>query len=139
MQILNGYIKLSKTRKNLVLKSLLITILIRISLHIISFSRINNYITSISKSGKNNGEKLEDILWAVEVASDLIPRSTCLTTAIVGYFMLSKYDYSSNLKVGVIREDKFEAHAWLEMDNNIVLGKLDTEYVPLIELDNLNQ
>ncbi len=137
MQILNKFIRLSKIKKNLLLKSLFFAFLIRIALYILSFSRIHTYVRNIHQSGENNGEKVEDILWAVKVASDLIPRSTCLTSAILGHIMLSKYNYPSNLKIGINNQHYFEAHAWLEMDNKIVLGKLDTEYVPLMDLDNL--
>ena len=35
-----------------------------------------------------------------------------------------------------MKKDDFEAHAWLEINNEIVLGESEEKYIPLLNLDN---
>jgi hypothetical protein len=131
MKIIRGYLGLPKQKKNLILKSVFLTFLIRLSLYFFNFSKIDRYAKKIHKSNKKNS--IEDVLWSVKTASNIVPGTTCLTTAMTGHILLSIYNYSSYIRLGVKNEDKFEAHAWLEINNKIVLGELDTEYVPLVK------
>ena len=35
-----------------------------------------------------------------------------------------------------MKKSDFEAHAWLEINNEIILGKSEEKYVPILNLDN---
>ena len=62
---------------------------------------------------------VEILTWSVEVASNYVINATCLVKAITGQILLSNENYPSELKIGVANEDnKFEAHAWLEIQEN---------------------
>ena len=137
MSKINSFFKLSPTKKGLLIKSMILIIFIRLSLYLFSFSRVKNISKRFSSSNKNqkDGETIEDIVWSIRVASIFVPRATCLTQAITGQILLSRYHHPSNLKIGVMKEDEFEAHAWLEIDDEIILGESEKEFVPILELD----
>lgn len=47
----------------------------------------------------------------------------CLTQALAARWLLGRAGYAAELKLGARREgDRFLAHAWLEMDGQVVLG-----------------
>lgn len=51
-------------------------------------------------------------------------RATCLTQALAGWIMLSRRHIRAQIKIGVRdpRADVFGAHAWLEVEDRVVLG-----------------
>ena len=120
------------------IKSLILIIFIRLSLTLLSFSKVKKISKRFSRS--NNDQKnnitIEDIIWSIKVVSNYVPRATCLTQAITAQILLSRHNYSSNLKIGVMKKDDFEAHAWLEIDDKIVLGESEKNYIPILDLDN---
>ena len=138
MSKVNNFSKLSSSRKDLLIKSLIIIILIRLGFFLFSYSRVKRIIKQVSKPKKNQGNvpTTEDILWSVKVASDYVSGSTCLIQATTAQILLSRYDYTSKLKIGVNKIDEFKAHAWIEINDKIVLGESEQKYVPICELDN---
>lgn len=76
-----------------------------------------------------------DLIWAVQVSSHYVPRTTCLTNALTGHSLLSQYGYPSLVKIGVGKssEGEFEAHAWLEYEGKVVIGESEEEYVPIYD------
>lgn len=126
--------KLSKDKRSLILKSFYLIILIHVIIRLFSFSRAYQYSKRIEKPDPNDTKSIQDIVWSVNTSSDLIPGSSCLIRAIVGQILLSKYHHPSKLKIGVNKEENFEAHAWLEIENNIILGKIDKEYTTILNL-----
>ena len=113
-------------------------IFIRISLTILSFSKVKKISKRFSRSNNNqkNNLSIEDIIWSIHVVSTYVPRATCLTQAITAQILLYRHDHPSKLKIGVMKKDDFEAHAWLEINNEIILGESEEKYVPLLDLDN---
>lgn len=137
MNEIYGYKKLSKERKILILKSLTLMTFIRISLYLFSFSKLEKFLKKFSKP-KNKKKYLicvEDIVWAVNVSSHHVPNASCLTKALTGHILFLRYEFDSNLRIGVFKSSEFEAHAWIEIDNKIVLGETDKDFIPLLNLD----
>jgi hypothetical protein len=56
--------------------------------------------------------------------SQFVPKATCLTQAIAALILLNLKNYPATLRIGVARnnEGRFEAHAWVESDGNVVIG-----------------
>ncbi|MBZ2166319.1 lasso peptide biosynthesis B2 protein [Methanobacterium sp. VT] len=108
---------------------------IRLSLSLFSFSKVKKISKRISRPNHKQKDSItiEDIIWSVRVVSPYVPKATCLTQAITGQIILSRYNHPSKLKIGVIKEEEFEAHAWLEIDDQIVLGESEKEYKPILE------
>jgi hypothetical protein len=113
-------------------------VFIRIYITILPFSKIKKIskIFSRTNNDKKNNLSIEDIIWSIQVVSNYVPRATCLTQAITAQILLYRHDHFSKLKIGVIKKDYFEAHAWLEINNKIVLGQSEEKYIPILDLDN---
>jgi hypothetical protein len=66
----------------------------------------------------------ERIAWAVDRASRLVPRATCLAQALAAQGMLARRGIRSEIRIGVAHPSgrRLEAHAWLECAGRVVLG-----------------
>ena len=137
MSRIHSFFKLSSNKKDLFIKSLILIIFIRISITIFSFSNVKKISKRFSRQNINHNNKItiKDIIWSVKAASIYVPRATCLTQAITAQILLSRHNHTSKLKIGVTKNDKFVAHAWLEIDDKIVLGESEQEYVPIYDSD----
>jgi hypothetical protein len=63
------------------------------------------------------------LAWAVELASRRIPRTTCLCRALSLQRLLTKNGHSSELRIGVQKDnDRFGAHAWLVHRGQVLIG-----------------
>ncbi|TVR58253.1 MAG: lasso peptide biosynthesis B2 protein [Spirochaetaceae bacterium] len=64
--------------------------------------------------------------WVARAARVLPGRYLCLPQALTAYVECSRYGLDPKLRVGVMRsaDARFEAHAWLEHDGEIVVGYL---------------
>lgn len=62
--------------------------------------------------------------WALSRGARLVPTATCLTQALSMQVLLGRAGYPSRLYLGVKKNDKngFEAHAWVECGDCIVIG-----------------
>jgi hypothetical protein len=122
--------------KCIVVKSFLLLWIIRIMLWILPFSIIQRIVSRFTTvSGESHGIPLKKLTWAVAVMSRYVPKATCLTRALTAQILLAGQNYNSNLKIGVSKnKGEFEAHAWLESDDKIVLGESETEFVPILNI-----
>jgi hypothetical protein len=135
MSKINSFYKLSSLRKGLFIESIILMIFIRLFLSLISFSRVKKISDRLSRPNNNQKDPvtIEDIVWCVQVVSVYVPRATCLTQAITAQILLFRHNHPSKLKIGVYKGEEFEAHAWLEINNKIVLGKSEQKYIPILE------
>jgi len=70
---------------------------------------------------------LDEVRFAVITAARNVPwNAVCLPQAIAGKLMLARRGYASTLHLGVARTPAggLLAHAWLEVDGQIVVGEL---------------
>lgn len=78
--------------------------------------------------------EVDRIRWAVNAVSIYLPGSTCLTRALTGYKLLANNDSQVKIGVGKGSKGEFEAHAWLEYDDQVIIGESEKEYVHLFDL-----
>ena len=104
-----------------------------------SFHFIKNLVESIS-TNSNQKEKYskDDIAWAIETASNyVIGAKLCLVKSFAAQILLAKNNYKSNIHFGVTVDSKkeLEAHAWVECNEKIIVGKTNDflRYTPLIK------
>ena len=137
MSLIKGFFKLSHDRKSLLIISVVLIISIRIFLYIFSFSRIYSISNKLAriKINQNNPKQILDVVWSVRVVAYHIPKATCLVQAIVAQILMTHYNYDSILRIGVNKSNNFEAHAWLEKDNKIILGESSMDFVPILDLE----
>lgn len=131
------FFKLDKLEKEIIIKAFLLLWVIRIMLWTLPFPTLQNIVKKFSSTEENKIHPVHigKLIWAVEVMSRYTLRATCLTRALTAQILLARYHYSSNIKIGVSKnESGFEAHAWLEADDKIVLGESETEYTPILNI-----
>ena len=137
MKIIYSFLKSGE--KYLLIKTLLLLWAVRIVLWILPFSiiqKIMSKFTLISdESNSSHNISIGRLTWAVNVMSRYTPKATCLTKALTAQILLARYHYSSNIRIGVSKyEGELEAHAWLEANGEIVLGKSEIEYTPILSI-----
>jgi hypothetical protein len=100
---------------------------VRLSLWFYSYkqtrSRIEDQFIANEKKAKNTVSAAR-IAYLVIAASKWVVSSTCLSRALVGEWMLKEAGFDPSLHIGVKKgeEKDFEAHAWLEIDGEKLIG-----------------
>ena len=114
----------------LLAEALLVVWGVRLGLWLLPFSTLSRLAAKFSSASHNprgsDEEVVRRVAWAVRRSSKLVPSATCLTQALVGQMLLSRAGRSSRLYIGVAKDEAggLKAHAWLECEGKIVLGKL---------------
>ena len=81
---------------------------------------------------------VEQLSRAVAGVSRFVPRATCLTQALALHILLRRRRLQSTIRIGVVKDQggPFEAHAWVESDDRIVMGDVDLHrYTPMMVWD----
>lgn len=74
---------------------------------------------------KVNKAQLSMILRSIRRCSRYVPFASCLTQALAAKTILESFGQASTVKIGVAPKDStIEAHAWLEVADRIVLGRV---------------
>lgn len=120
---------LKREDQQLFLIALLLLGLTRLGLKLLPFSQVRHLsgkITRKTKTTPSNQTKIQQVVDAVNRASRYQPRVKCLARALTTQILLSWWGQSSQLCIGVAKDDsgKFQAHAWVEQEGNIVINDL---------------
>lgn len=81
---------------------------------------------------------LDQVVWAVSVASRYLPGVTCLAQAVAAQALLTESGFPSQVEIGVARDDRrrLQAHAWVVCHGQVVLGgEQPNHYNSIIVLD----
>ncbi len=120
-------------QKKLLSQSLFLLCVIRLSLWVFSFRRLNGwllYLDSFDSTSVDNKSVdwvvIKNVTRAVRSGSRYVPSATCLTQALATRTLLKLRGQNPQLKIGVDtdKDNKFMAHAWIEVDGRIIIGKL---------------
>jgi hypothetical protein len=117
-------------KKKLLGKSLFLIWIIRISLWFFSFKSLNKWLSRFESSDADNGQAnwslISSIVSSVKACSRYVPYASCLTQALATRTLLQMKGQSSQLKIGVDKDEdnKLMAHAWIEVDGRIIIGKV---------------
>lgn len=133
MTVLISFLKLPGEDQKLLLHTLFLMVKYRLMLWLMPFFYIKRSVITV-----NTIKTVTPVLklaWSVRIISHYVPYTTCLTNALTGHDLLSKHGYPSLIKIGVGKstEGKFEAHAWLEYDEKVVIGASEKDYVTLYD------
>jgi hypothetical protein len=76
----------------------------------------------------------ERIAWAVRVTSQYVPKATCLAQALATQVLLAQGGKYSEISIGVAKGEKspLEAHAWVEMNDSVLIGGGQIDHYTLI-------
>lgn len=124
----HNYIFVPFRERKLLAMSLLLMLGVRIGLWVLPF----NFLERLLNSPPFIPDKVADwdavfrVVRSVRACSRFVPYSTCLTQAIVTRALLRMRGQASDLRIGVEKDEKlkFAAHAWVEVDGRIVIGRL---------------
>ena len=86
-------------------------------------------ITTANEGVNGNEPSVTEIVRSVRSCSRYVPYASCLTQALAAKRLMHNAGHRAAIKYGVTRGGgSFEAHAWLEVDGKIVLGKQPFHY-----------
>ena len=120
------FLTLSFYQKRLLLCSWIVASAIRIGLYILPYRWLYRLPNLIEGEKRKTSTDIEQIIWAIRTSCRFVPKATCLTQAITAAIMLNYNGHRSNVVLGVVSNssDSFEAHAWVESDGKIIVGKV---------------
>lgn len=116
-------------KKKLLGQSLFFLWVVRISLWLFSFKVLDRWLSSFGSPGgyeqQTDPEVVDRVVKSVQACSRYVPYASCLTQALTARTLLQMRGQSCQLKIGVKKDEdeKFAAHAWIEVDGRIVIGK----------------
>jgi hypothetical protein len=116
-----AFIQLARWERRLLFEALITLVICRLRLRVQNVEGLQAWA-----SQPGDGTIAADrVAWAVEAASRRMPRATCLCRALTLQRLLTKYRHSSEIRIGVEKNDgRFGAHAWLIHDGRVLIGAL---------------
>jgi hypothetical protein len=132
------YLQLPFGHQKLLFQALVVVGLIRIGLWILPFRKVTQILSVLTRRdvpdslGKTIAPQDSDnkVAWRVKTVSRLVPEATCLTQALATQMLLRRCGQGSDLRIGVAKGEggKLEAHAWVELNGKVIIGKLPDLY-----------
>jgi transglutaminase superfamily protein len=148
MRRVRRFLLLSGQEKLLLFQAALLLSTTRAALALLPFQTVRRSLSRLARPKSKQPSQQSDIdriVWATQAAVRRLPGiGTCLTQALTAYVLLGRIGYDTNLRIGVTRDDagEFVAHAWLEKDDEVVIGELGEElqrYIPFPTLKGLER
>lgn len=127
MRWLRKWRRLTREEKRLWREAFIAVILVRVSLWLVSFNRIFTFTERYQTRhfGKVASEVCPRAIGqTVSRVARRIPQASCLTQAIAARLLLARRGHKSALRFGGKQVDgELEAHAWVEVEGVIVVGR----------------
>jgi hypothetical protein len=123
MLILKRFASFPRADQSLLIEAALFVGVMRAGLLLFPLQTVQRIARKIGKRSK--GVRPADrIPWAVSAVSRYLPGSTCLTQALAAQALLARSGYVSRVEIGVAKDEerRFEAHAWLVFQEQVVIG-----------------
>jgi hypothetical protein len=112
---------------------------VRVGLWLVSFRTLRRIVAFLTKTGPGRSTQFsaDQLSWAVVRVSRYVPQTTCLTQALTLHILLRRRRLESRIRIGVAKEKGgFEAHAWVESQDRVVIGDSDLyRYTPMMVWD----
>ncbi len=144
MKKLRKLLQLSSGERRLLAKAALWVAAVRLMLWVLPFRSQRSLLARLerptTRESENDPLLPERIAWAVGSASRYIPRATCLTQSVAAKILLHRAGYTAELHIGVGKDDngQFQAHAWVESGDRVLIGGYQLEqYAPLYIFEGL--
>jgi Transglutaminase-like superfamily len=119
---------LCPSERRLLLRSGVLLWAARLGLWLLPFPTLLRLLTKLRLAepilAGGNSKNIQNIGWAIAVASRYVPVATCLTQALAGQILLAQHGEPALLRIGVAKSEagKLEAHAWVESRGRVVIG-----------------
>jgi transglutaminase superfamily protein len=129
---ISRFLRLSGAERRLVIDAACALWLVRFGLWTLPSRTVRRAVARSTRprdaARSNPRPSAERVVWAIAVAVSCVPGGrNCLVKALAGEFMLGRFGYPSQLRIGVAKTPRgeFEAHAWLESAGKVLLGQCD--------------
>lgn len=137
MKNLHRFFRLSASEKKFLFEVFLTVAFVRLALWILPFNAFKKNLQKIlknSESAKTDWQIIEKTCRMVRISSNFVPYASCLTQALSAFWLMKRLGQCAELKFGVSKErdSRIIAHAWLEIEGKIVLGKSARKYETLV-------
>jgi len=129
MKKLAKFFSLSLGDKRLLAEALFWVVLLRFKLWVFPYKWFGDDPALIETLDTNDADVdwsiVEKVASSVRETSRFVPYASCLTQALATRTLLMKRGQVSSLSLGVDKNaNGFEAHAWVEVNGRIIIGKL---------------
>jgi hypothetical protein len=118
------FIELSGARRMLLLRALLVVVAVRAALWTCP-TRVVRRIAAIAATGRRR-YTIEEFVWSISAVGRYLPRVTCLTQALALHALLARSGHKARVEIGVCKDSGFEAHAWVQCEDRIIMGARET-------------
>ncbi len=138
MTRLRKFLHLTSRDRRLLITAVFLLGTIRLGLRFIPFRTVQRIVGHRAQAPTSSHQidqpSIEQLVWAVKVASQYVPKATCLTQALATQIVLGRHGYSTQLCIGAARtqERRLEAHAWVENQGKVVVGGGETSRYTLL-------
>jgi hypothetical protein len=119
-QRLSRWAELSWRERLLLSRSFLVVVATRSALSLCPLP-VARRVAAVAAVGAT-GHTVNELVWAVMAAARYVPEATCLTRALAVHALLGRSGHPSHVEIGVAKESRFEAHAWVVCGEKVVLG-----------------
>jgi hypothetical protein len=137
MRHLKRLASLPRQEQSLLLRALALVVVIRLGLWLLPFSVVQRLPSAKIRAAKTI-HSVDQMVWAIKIASRCLPGATCLTQALAARVLLARFGYKSRVEIGVAKDEqgRFEAHAWLAVGEKVVIcGPETNRYASLVVWD----
>jgi hypothetical protein len=127
MRRLKRFREISNSERLLLLRALLMVAVARACLWLLPADAARRFVAlwALCLTARFS-TTVERLTWAVRIASQYIPKATCLTQAVALQALLTRAGHEARIEIGVARaESGFEAHAWVSCGDQVVIGGPD--------------
>jgi hypothetical protein len=138
MKSILTFFRLNWAAKQLFLYTFLLLIGIRLGLRFLNFAQLQRLTDRLGSMYHPNPSQytLTGIVWAVNLSTKFMPGGAkCLARALTTQILMQQQSYIGEICIGVAKGDRgnLEAHAWVEVQGNVVIGWLPdlARYKPL--------
>lgn len=136
MQRVTKFLALPLPRKLLVLKCWWLLNATAVALRLFPLSTLLRIFgTNQAIPARSLSVSQDDILWSIRAAAPISWKPTCAVRGLVAERLLRQAGIAAMFKVGVSRKDEdFQAHAWVEGSEGILIGASPERYHLLPDL-----
>jgi Transglutaminase-like superfamily len=133
----------SMSDRALLIKAFVVLTGVRIGLWLLPFQTLLHRLQQVrqiaAQQSASQQISVSRLIWAVNVVSRyLAPGSKCLARALTTQLILAWHGHSGELRIGVAKSEAglLEAHAWVEVQKQVVIGHLSdlARYQPMPNL-----
>jgi hypothetical protein len=139
MKRLRKFFRLPAARRRCLISAVLLLPTIKASLVVFRFQTLRGLLARLTGLPlvvrRSEGGSTEEVVWAVESASKLMPwASTCLTQALTAQVLLLRRGRPALVHIGTVRgeDGDFKAHAWVESRGEVLIGGHELEQYSLL-------